>query len=71
MLHLQKVIRGPLDLFADLVAVSWSIKKCSQDQHVKRALKKIRVLLCSFLHRRRSTLGFRVIVDIRLSAVKW
>jgi len=41
VLHLEKIIRGPLNMFADLVTVSRTIKKSSQDQHVKSALKKV------------------------------
>jgi hypothetical protein len=44
VLHLQEVIRGSLDMLADLVAVSWSIHQRSQDQHVECALKKVRAL---------------------------
>jgi hypothetical protein len=38
MLHLEKIIRGSLNMLADLVAVSRTIKKSSQYQHVKSAL---------------------------------
>jgi hypothetical protein len=38
MLHLQEVIRVPLNMFADLVPMSRTIKKSAQDQHVKSAL---------------------------------
>ena len=49
--------------------MSRSIKKRSQDQHVKSALKKTRPLLC-FFHRRRSTLDPGSMVDSRPSGVK-
>jgi hypothetical protein len=57
MLHLQEIIRGPLNVFANLMAMRRPIKKRSQDKHVQRALQQIRPLLCLlFSHRRRSTL---------------
>jgi hypothetical protein len=58
VLHLQEIVRGPLDMLADLMTMRGSIKKRSQDEHVKRALEKGRPLLCSFLHGRQSTLQF-------------
>jgi len=42
VLHLEKIIPGPLNMFADLMAVGGTIKKSSQEQHVKSALKKVR-----------------------------
>jgi len=56
MLHLQKIVRGSLNVLSDLVAMSSSIEQGSQDEHVQRALKQIRALWCLFCHRRRSTL---------------
>jgi len=53
MLHLQEVMGGPLNMLANLVAMRWTIKKGSQDEHVQRALKNS----ISFFHRRRSTLN--------------
>ena len=52
MLHLKEIIGGPLNMLANLMTMRWTIKKCSQDEHVQRALKKSN----SFCHRRRSTL---------------
>jgi hypothetical protein len=43
-------------MLADLVAVSGTIKKRSQYQHVERAWKKIGALWALLCHRRRSTL---------------
>jgi hypothetical protein len=58
VLHLQKLVRGPLNVLADLMAMSRSIKKRPQDEHVKRALEKARALwLCLLRHRRQSTLN--------------
>jgi hypothetical protein len=57
VLHLEKIIRGPLNMFADLVSVRRTIKKSSQDQHVKGALKKVRALRCLFSHGRHSTIN--------------
>jgi hypothetical protein len=34
VLHLQKLVRGSLDVFADLMAVSGTIEKRPQDEHV-------------------------------------
>ena len=58
MLHLQEIVRGPLDMLVDLMTMRGSIKKRSQDEHVKRALEKACPLLSSFLHGRQSTLQF-------------
>jgi hypothetical protein len=70
VLHLQKLVRGPLNVLADLVTVSRSVKKRSQDEHVKRALQNARaLLLCLLRHRRRSTLDFASMVDARPSLV--
>jgi hypothetical protein len=57
VLHLKKIVCGPLNVFADLVAMPRPIKKRSQDQHVKRALQQIRPLLYLLCHGRRSTLN--------------
>jgi hypothetical protein len=58
VLHLQEVVGGPLNVLADLVTMSWPVKKRSQDEHVERALEKTRApLLCLFRHRRQSTLN--------------
>src|SRR5271170_2243746 len=46
VLHLQKVVRSALNMLADLVPMSRTVKKSSQDQHVKGALKKVRALRC-------------------------
>jgi hypothetical protein len=70
MLHLQELIRGPLNVLADLVTMSRSIEKGPQDEHVKRSLKEPDPLLCRFRHRRHSTLNLEVMVDPRLSVVK-
>ena len=41
VLHLEKIIRGPLNMLADLVTVSRTIKKgFLQDQHVRGALEE-------------------------------
>jgi hypothetical protein len=55
VLHLQEIICRALDVLADLVAVSGSVKKRPQDEHVQRALKEICALLCLFRHGRHST----------------
>ena len=57
VLHLEKIIRGSLNMLANLVAVSRTIKKSSQDQHVKGALKKVRAFPCLFSHGRHSTIN--------------
>src|SRR6202007_2495049 len=43
-------------MLADLMAVSRTIEKSSQDQHVKGALKKVRAFRFLFSHRRHSTI---------------
>jgi hypothetical protein len=40
VLHLQKVIGGPLNVFANPMTMGWTIEKRPQDEHVKRALEK-------------------------------
>jgi hypothetical protein len=55
VLHLQEFIRGPLNVLPDLVTVSRSIEKRSQDEHVKRSLQDPDPLLCLFRHGRHST----------------
>jgi hypothetical protein len=45
VLHLQKIACGPLNVLADLMAVSRSMKKRPQDEHVKSALKQTNTLL--------------------------
>jgi hypothetical protein len=71
VLHLKKVVCGPLNVLADLVAVRRTVQKGSQDEHVQRALEKARArLLCLFHHGRQSTLNLATMVDIRLSLVK-
>jgi hypothetical protein len=55
VLHLQKVIRGPLNVLADLVAMRRPVEKCPQDEHVQRALKKTGALLFWVCHGRQST----------------
>jgi len=71
VLHLQKFIRGPLNVFPDLVTVSRPMEKGSQDEHVKRSLEEPDPLLWWLLrHRRQSTSDLEWMVDIRLSIVK-
>lgn len=58
MLHLQKLIRRPLDMLADLVPMCRPIKQRSQNQHVQSPLQQIRALLSWFYrHGRYSTLN--------------
>ncbi|GGG66403.1 hypothetical protein GCM10011585_05310 [Edaphobacter dinghuensis] len=70
MLHLQKVIRGSLDMLPYLVTVCGPIQKRPQNKHVQRALEQVCALRCLFRHRRQSTLDITARVDIRLSTVK-
>jgi hypothetical protein len=70
VVHLQEFIRGLLNVLPDLVAMSGSIQEGSQNEHVKRSLKKTDPLLCFFRHGRHSTLNLTMMVDIRLSIVK-
>src|ERR1700689_1286771 len=72
VLHLQKLVRGSLNVLADLMTVSRAIKKRPQDEHVKSALEKARalLLLCLLRHRRQSTLNPGAMVDARPSLVK-
>jgi hypothetical protein len=39
VLHLQKFIRGPLNMLPDLMTVGSSMEKGSQNEHVKRSLE--------------------------------
>src|SRR5271163_1171128 len=66
MLHLQEIVRGPLNMLSDLVPMSSSIKKSPQDEHVQRALKKS----VSFFHGRHSTFNLLAMVDTRPPIVK-
>ena len=70
MLHLQEVIRGPLNVLIALMTVSRSIEKRPKDEHVEDSLKEPAPLRCAFLHRRHSTVDLLAMVDIRLSIVK-
>jgi hypothetical protein len=58
-------------VLSDLVPVSRSVEKRSEDKHVKSALEEAYpLLLCMLRHRRQSTLNLAAMVDIRLSLVK-
>src|SRR5258708_16324881 len=57
VLHLQEFVRSPLNVLADLVTMSRSIKKRPQDEHVQGSLEKSDPLLCLFFHRRHPTLN--------------
>ena len=70
MLRLKEFIRGPLNVFPDLVPVGGPVKKRPQDKHVERSLEEPDPLLRVFLHRRHSALDLAMMVDIRLSVVK-
>ena len=71
MLQLQEIIGGPLNVFANLMAMCRPIKKRPQHEHIQRALQQIRALRCLlFAHGRRSTLTENPMVDVRLSNVK-
>lgn len=41
MLHLEKVVRRPLNVLADLVTVRRPIQQRPQNQHVQRALQQV------------------------------
>src|SRR5260370_26855726 len=69
VLHLQEFIRGPLNVLPDLVTVSGSIEKGSQDEHVKRSLEEPNPSLCLLRHSRHSTLNLATTGDTRLSIV--
>jgi hypothetical protein len=56
VLHLKEFLRGPLNVFADLMTVSRSIKKRPQNEHVQCSLQKAATLLRLLRHRRHSTL---------------
>lgn len=58
VLHLQEIVRGPLDALADMMAMSGAIQKRAEDQHIQGALEQLRPLLF-FLsgHGRHSILG--------------
>jgi hypothetical protein len=70
VLHLQEVMRSPLNVLADLMTMSRSIQKRPQDEHVKGSLENSRPLLRLFRHRRHSTPNLAMMVDIRQSSVK-
>ena len=56
-------------MLADLMAMSRSMEKRSQDEHVKRSLEEPYPLLYEFRHGRYSTLNLKSMVDFRLSIV--
>jgi hypothetical protein len=66
VLHLQEFVRGPLNVLADPVTVSGSIKKRPLDKHVERSLEEPDPLLGLFLQRRHPTFNLHMMVDIRL-----
>lgn len=66
VLHLQEIIGGPLNVFADFVAVSWAKKKSSQNEHVQSSLEYVGALRWICWHGRDSTSGWNAMVDIRL-----
>src|SRR3984893_5811390 len=55
MLHLKEVIGGPLNMLANLMTMRWTIKKCSQDEHVQGSLEYIRALPRTLGHGRHPT----------------
>src|SRR3984893_18766804 len=69
VLHLQELIRSPLNVLPDLVTVSRSVEKRPQDEHVQRSLEEPDSLLRLLRHRRHSTLNLATMVDTRLSIV--
>jgi hypothetical protein len=56
MLHLQEIVCRPLNVLADFMAVSWTVKECPQNQHVRGALQNGRALSGLFRHGRHSAL---------------
>src|SRR3984885_10156490 len=70
VLHLQEVIRRPLNVLSDLMTMCRSMQKRSQDEHVESPLEKSGSLLYLFRHRRQSTLSLTTMVDTRQSNVK-
>jgi hypothetical protein len=42
MLHLKKVVCGSLNVLADLVAVRRTVQECPKNEHIQRALEKVR-----------------------------
>jgi hypothetical protein len=61
VLHLEKIVRRPLDILADLVPVHRPIQQRSQNQHVQRALQQIGGW--RHLSPRRSTTGCRTVLS--------
>ncbi len=70
MLHLEELVCRSLNVLADLMAVSGSIKKRPQNEHVQSSLEKSDPMLCMFHHGRNPTVTLAGIVDTRLSNVK-
>jgi hypothetical protein len=58
-------------MLPDLMTVSRAIEEGPQYKHVQGPLEKSDPLLCLFCHRRHSTLNLVMMVDTRLSIVKW
>ncbi len=55
MLHLQKIVGGPLNVFSDLVPMRRPVEKRAQNEHVQGALEQA-PWWCVLSHGRRSTL---------------
>src|SRR5262249_9140214 len=55
MLHLQEIVRCPLYVLADLMAMGWTPNQRSQNEHLQRAQEQTRALLFLFFHGRSST----------------
>ena len=55
MLHLQKIIGGPLDLLANHVPVRRAIEERPEDEHIERTLENGHTPLCPLVGGSQST----------------
>jgi hypothetical protein len=57
ILYLKEIIRGPLDVLANLMPVRTAIKERPEDEHIERSLENRHTLLCLLVGGRHSTLN--------------
>jgi hypothetical protein len=68
VLHLQEIVRGPLDALADMMAMSGAIQKRAEDQHIKGALEQLRPLLF-FLSGHEDIRSWDQVVEFRMATL--
>jgi hypothetical protein len=59
VLHLQKVIRRPLNMLANLVSVRRAVAERPEDEHIQRSLENSHTLFCLLVGGSHSTLKWK------------